>query len=135
VLEGGDRLLAGTWLLLGTLVIAAACSSFGNKQDKLSNVAITERGADTGGGFCKDFAMTPAQVSAFFGRAQPVDAPTLHDKFDHLPCYIRGTAAWEGQLAAWEIRAGGTGTLVVKGGTAQLYGCSTCDDLFGQVKQ
>ena len=80
--------------------------------------------------------MTPAQVTAFFKRAQLIDAARLHDKFDHLPCYIRGTAVQNGKAATWEIRAGGTGKITVKKtGATLLYGCTTCDDLFGQTKQ
>ena len=78
--------------------------------------------------------MTAAQVSAFFNRARLIDASVLHDSFDWLPCYVRGTAVWEDQPATWEIRAGGTGVLTVKAGTPRLYGCSGCDDLFAPGK-
>jgi hypothetical protein len=116
------------------LFVAAACSSVGQDPHKLGNIAITERGADAGGEFCKDFSMTPAQGSAFFSRAHLADGPELHGSFDHLPCYVRGTGVWEGQRATWEIRAGGTGMLTVNAMTPRLYGCSDCDDLFGQGK-
>jgi hypothetical protein len=129
------RVEFGARFVFAALYLTVACSSAQNKPEKLDNIAITERGAEPGGEFCKDFDMTPAQVSAFFGRAKPVDARALHDRFDHLPCYIRGTAVWQNQPATWEIRAGGTGTVIVKTGAALLYGCSRCSDLFGQEKR
>jgi hypothetical protein len=135
MLEEARVRLFRTYLTFAVLVVAAACSSVGRNPQKLGDIAITERGADAGGEFCKDFGMTPAQVSAFFDRAHLVDASELHGSFDHLPCYVRGTAVWEGQPATWEVRAGGTGMLTVKAGPPWLYGCSKCDDLLGQGKQ
>jgi hypothetical protein len=125
----------GALFVFAALYLTVACSSAQNKPEKLNSIAITERGAEAGGEFCKDFDMTSVQVSAFFSRAQLVDARALHDRFDLLPCYIRGTAVWQSQPATWEIRAGGTGTVTVKTGAPLLYGCSRCNDLFGQGKQ
>lgn len=34
-----------------------------------------------------------------------------------------------GSNVTWEIRAGGTGKLLMPDGQASLYGCSTCNDL------
>lgn len=133
MLKKPERWIFQAWPMFAML-FATACSGVGQDQHKLGDIAITERGADAGGEFCKGFSMTPTQVSAFFSRARLADAATLHGSFDHLPCYIRGTAVWEDQPATWEIRAGGTGTLTVKAGTPRLYGCSGCDDLFGQGK-
>lgn len=124
------------WLLLVALSFASGCSNAERTQGTLDKVRIAERGTEAGGDFCRDFDMTPAQVTAFFKRAQLVDAARLHDKFDHLPCYIRGTAVREGEAATWEIRAGGTGKITVKKtAVTLLYGCSACDDLFGQTKK
>ena len=130
--EGPERRLSRAWLVFAMVSVAAAGSSNGQDPLKLGDIAITERGADANGEFCRDFSLTPAQVSAFFSRARLVDASALHGSFDHLPCYIRGTAVWKDQPATWEIRAGGTGMLTVKAGMPRLYGCSGCDDLFAQ---
>jgi len=127
--------LVRTCLMFGVLVVAVSCSSVQQSPHKLGDIAITERGTDAGGEFCKDFGMTPAQVSAFFDRAHIVGASELHGSFDHLPCYVRGTAVWEGQPAIWEVRAGGTGMLTIKARSPWLYGCSKCDDLLGQGKE
>jgi hypothetical protein len=111
-----------------------ACGSAAGKPEALRDIAVTEHGSEPGGDFCKGFDMTPTQVASFFGRAKVLDARAMHDKFDHLPCYVRGTALWRGMPAKWEIRAGGTATLIPQKGKAKQYGCLRCDDLFGQTK-
>ena len=126
----------GKSLLLAALFFASGCSNAERTQGTLDNVQIAEKGTEAGGDFCRDFSMTPAQVTAFFKRAQLVDAARLHDKFDYLPCYVRGTGMRDGEAATWEIRAGGTGKITVKKTAAtSLYGCAACDDLFGQIKK
>lgn len=97
----------------------------------LENIALTERGAEDGGDFCADFDLDPEGVRAFFERAQTLDPPSLHAQFDHLPCFVRGTATWNGVAATWEIRAGGTGSIQTEDGRTLLFGCANCDDLFG----
>ena len=86
--------------------------------------------AEPGGEFCADFRLTPANVRAFFRRAQELGVGQLHDQFDVLPCYVGGTAFIGKLPVKWEVRAGATGTIVSKDGSTMLFGCESCDDLF-----
>ena len=91
----------------------------------LAAVRLTATGVDEPGAFCTDFSLTPAQVTAFFARATRVESMEAHDWL-YLPCFVRGRGSLNGQEVTWEVRAGGTGRI-----EGQLYGCRTCDDLFG----
>jgi len=56
------------------------------------DLQVIARGQDSGGEFCSDFALTVAQARTFFAKSAAVDAMTLHDRYDLLPCWVRGTA-------------------------------------------
>jgi hypothetical protein len=113
------------------ILFLASCSSIPKEPASLDKFYVTETGFENGGEFCSDFSMSAEDVSAFFSRAEIIDHARLHANFDYLPCYIRGRAMLGGSNVTWEIRAGGTGKLLMLDGQASLYGCSTCNDLFG----
>jgi hypothetical protein len=96
-------------------------------QNKLLDIQVLSHGYDSGGEFCADFILTSTEVEWFFSRAKILDARLLHDQFDLVPCWVRGTAQSVQGTWQWEIRAGGTARKVFKNGTVELLGCDKCD--------
>ena len=128
-------------ILLLTLIAAllpCAASSRGPalnpaqaRAPSLSGIAVLDRGFEAGGEFCSDFKLTPSQIQWFFRRARIMDADKLFDRFNELPCWIRGKAKVRGSAWRWEIRAGGTASLTQPDGSVQLLGCGSCDAVLG----
>lgn len=114
-------------LLLCAVLIGCSHTSL---TGKLAEIKVTGRGADAGGEFCSDFNLDDAQARQFFEQAAVLDAGQLHDRFDTLPCYVRGTARLQGAAADWTIRAGGTAEVHTPSSDL-LLGCNTCDELLG----
>jgi hypothetical protein len=78
------------------------------------HVTITERGTDRNepsAYMCQGFDLSQAEATRFLQRALIVTRYELHDRYNFLPCFVRGTAEFDGKPASWEIRAGGTGTI------------------------
>ena len=101
------------------------------RAPQLGGVAVLERGFDAGGEFCSDFKLTPVQTQWFFRRARIMGADTLFERFNELPCWVRGNAKVRGSTWQWEVRAGGTATLTQPDGSVQLLGCGSCDAVLG----
>jgi len=118
--------------LAASLLALAGCATAPPMGAALDEVRIDSRGADPGGDFCADFALTAAQARYFLARSVVVTARQQHDDWDILPCYVRGTARSASGLWHWEIRAGGTATLETPAGDAELRGCSDCDAVLGR---
>lgn len=93
----------------------------------LANFQTLSSGQDEGGEFCRDFNLTSEQAEWFFSRAKLMDARQLYERFDHLPCWVRGAARSNRGTWQWEIRAGGTARVVSPEGKAELLGCDECD--------
>src|SRR5690349_3102989 len=85
-------------------VLASAGCTESAEVAQLTEIKVTERGADPGGEFCSDFGLDEAQARDFFKRAVTIDAGKLHE-LDTLPCYVRGTAQLQGKPATWLVRA------------------------------
>ena len=119
---------------LATVLPLTGCSPKSNNHAVLQSIKVTAAGFESGGEFCSDFKMTAEDVLDFFKRAKIIDSANLHSDYAYLPCYIQGYAKLNDAEVTWEIRAGGTGKLLMPDGQVSLYGCLTCDDLFGGRK-
>ena len=108
-------------------LILAGCASAPQPGTALDEVRVDSRGADAGSGTCADFALSAAQARYFLARSVVVTDRQLHDGWDVLPCYVRGTARSSAGTWRWEIRAGGTATLETPSGTTELRACKDCD--------
>ena len=113
-------------------VLLAGCASAPLPGAALDEVRIETRGADAGGDFCADFALTAAQARYFLARSVVVTASQQHDGWEVLPCYVRGTARSASGLWRWEIRAGGTATLETPAGDSELRACTGCEVVLGR---
>lgn len=102
------------------------------KPVDVADVKVTDRGTDEPGAFCQDFDLKPAEAAAFLRQAKVVSAGTIHDRYESLPCYVRGTARWRHDRVEWEIRAGGTGSVTKRDGRTVLLGCAACARRFGR---
>jgi hypothetical protein len=121
----------GQVLLAVFAVLAAGCAGAhpdysSSAPPSLSDVQIAGQGAAPTDAFCADFRLTAAQAERYFERARAIDSVTLHDRFDYLPCWVRGNAKSQGALVAWEIRAGGTASVRWPDGHTVLLGCREC---------
>jgi hypothetical protein len=112
--------------------IASASQSIVSRPS-FDKVLVTSRGQEAAGDFCEDFALTSGQASAFLKRSATITPSQVHDDYDTLPCWVRGTAHSANGLWNWEIRAGGTARIESPAGDVELRGCKTCSDLLGGV--
>lgn len=92
----------------------------------LADFRVTSRGYDSGGEYCSDFTLTPAQARWFFGRAERLGATPKYDHLDQFPCWVRGTARGMDGVWRWEIRDGGSARLIQPDGAEQILRCSNC---------
>jgi hypothetical protein len=98
---------------IAALFALQACTA-GPHLGKAQHVTITERGVDRNehsASICLGFDLSQAEATRFLQRALIVTRYELHDSYNFLPCFVRGTADFDGRPASWEIRAGGTGTI------------------------
>jgi hypothetical protein len=106
--------------LVLALLLATPVLALGPSLSAPANVVVVDFGVDEASPgwaeICGSFRLSNAQARRFLSRAAIVTRPELHDYFDVLPCFVRGTAEFGGYLATWEIRAGGTGTVTLTGG-------------------
>ena len=113
-------------------LLLAGCAGAPLPGASLDEVRIETRGTDAGGDFCSDFTLTAAQARYFLARSNVVTASQLHDGWDVLPCYVRGTARSASGVWRWEIRAGGTATLESPAGDSELRACTGCEVVLGR---
>ena len=95
-------------------------------------VEITELGANTSDKawkLCKNFSLSRSQVISFFEHAEVMPFEKIHNEFEWLPCYVRGTLTEEGMSFIWEISAGGTAVVEFNDQTSYL-GCKSCAEGF-----
>ncbi|TVT47851.1 MAG: hypothetical protein FHP94_13145 [Denitromonas halophila] len=91
---------------LGVLLLS--CNAHSDNQLRVTE--ITEVGTEgTSGDFCADFVLSEKQAQAYFAHASVVTQQTVHDDYDVLPCFVRGSGKRGSQSCEWEINAGGTG--------------------------
>ncbi|MES2675872.1 MAG: hypothetical protein V4660_16650 [Pseudomonadota bacterium] len=114
------------------LLSGAVCAS---QTIKFSGANVTTRGSDEPDSFCQNFNLTNQEVLTFFTRAKEVSAKEIHDQYDYLPCYVKGTIALKDSSSTlrgctFHIRGGGTAELACDNEEIKLYVCKTCNNLF-----
>lgn len=96
----------------------------------MSNIQVTEVGSDGEAEFCREFKLNNAAAKAYFEEAEELSFKRLHDEYDHLPCFVKGTVQRQGELCEFTIRAGRTAEVLCENGQQFFYGCTSCDHLF-----
>lgn len=115
-----------------TLLSVTACAS---QTAKFSDAKITGAGSDKPNSLCQNFQLTDQEAVTFFTKAKQVSAIEIHDQYDYLPCYVKGTIAIkkasspQKAICDFNIRAGGTAELTCNNEETVFYGCKTCDKL------
>lgn len=102
-----------------------ACNS-NTHRNAFTDIQIIERGFESGGEFCKDFTMQEKEIEQFFRKADMKTPREIHDEFEYLPCFIRGTSTHQQNTVTWEIRAGGTARVTYPDGSQIEFGCTDC---------
>ena len=96
-----------------------------------TNIQILKIGSEEQDAFCKAFKLNEPQIALYFSEADKITSRIIHDEYDWLPCFVRGTLKSNDSEYRWEIRAGGTAEITsVKTGEVTWYGCKNCNDLF-----
>lgn len=108
-----------------------ACAAPAFSFDGLRDVHVTKVASDEPGAFCADFLLSNRQAASSLKQATRVTEEQYLHQFEFLPCYVRGTAQLGGDPVAWEIRAGGNGTIKTADGEVVYLGCAECERTFG----
>jgi hypothetical protein len=116
------------------ILIVASCAKISESKrsiKNLKNIQITETGSEEKDAFCEAFKLNEHQVAVYFSEADEITSKVIHDEYDWLPCFVRGTLTSDDSVYRWEIRAGGTAELTsIKTGEVTWYGCKKCNGLF-----
>lgn len=108
-----------------------ACSKDPEKMTlpAFTDIKVISAGSDESNAFCQNFRLTEEQANIFFKKSRVIDITLLHDAYDFLPCYVRGTSRLKSTHCTWEIRAGSTAEVQCNTNN-YILACDTCDDLF-----
>ena len=118
---------AGVLALSVMLLLGAPAAAL----DGLRDVHVQRVGADEPNAFCADFLLSNRQAAAALQQAARITREQYLQQFEFLPCYVRGTAELGGDPVAWEMRAGGNGTIMNADGKVIYLGCAECERTFG----
>ena len=114
-----------------TLFSIAACA---NQTPKFSGANVTARGSDEPNSLCPNLTLKNQEALTFFTKAKEVSVIEIHDQYDYLPCYVKGTISRKDNstysTCDFSIRAGGTAELACNEEEIKFYACKTCDNLF-----
>ena len=117
-------------ILLFLVLVACGKNVESSKRESVifSDVAVIEIGSYEENTLCKNFKLTYEQAVLFLKHSRLITAKTMHDKYDYLPCYVKGTSRIKDKKCNWEIRAGGTAEISCRD-TNYTLACDKCDDL------
>lgn len=125
-------MVSRTKLMMLVVVVATVTACASTEKRSFDNVRLTGFGSDRPDSLCENFRLTQAQAGQFLNRVRPINARQMHDHYNYLPCFVKGTVTRIGQsheICDLIIRAGGTVELSCEGGQTYLYACDTCDEL------
>lgn len=92
-----------------------SCSSEKSGQ-VIQVVNVANSGADENSGVsCEKFSLTVDEAQAYFSQSKKVSSEDLKDDSAVSPCFVSGEGALNNEHCAWEIRAGGTGSVSCEG--------------------
>ncbi len=107
-------------------VSLVACTSVNTKENVIEVANIVAVGNDgVSGEFCSDFSLAKDEAQYFFDNAKQVSARDIHDSYSFLPCFVKGEGYLNKKKCEWEIRAGGTSSIVCEDQSI-LMACEDC---------
>jgi len=118
-----------SFLLFSIFFTVTACAH----TPTFTNAKAGSHGSDQANSLCEKFNLTENEAVEFFKKSKEVDGITIHNEYDYLPCYVKGTISLVHNKATksceFTIRAGGTAELLCPNEEAKFYACKKCDDL------
>ncbi len=96
-----------------------------NAEIKIIEKGVNEK--DQSKEICANFILSEEEVRQFFKKAETIPYSKIHDSYNWLPCFVRGTYTKEGKASEWNINAGGFAT-VKSSETTTYFGCEGCED-------
>lgn len=118
---------AGVLALSVMLLLGAPAAAL----DGLRDVHVQRVGADEPNAFCAGFLLSNGQAARALQQSVQITREQYLQRFQFLPCYVQGTAQLGADPVAWEIRAGGNGTIMTADGKVVHLGCAECERTFG----
>lgn len=124
--------------IVAAAVMAGCAPTTAREQQReavaLPAVTITANGARSAGlsgdetaATCTRFRLSPAQVTAFFAQARPVDERAYNHDVAMSPCYAAGTIRLaDGDGSTWTIDEARRGQLVRPDGSRRYLYCAAC---------
>jgi hypothetical protein len=104
----------------------AACSGVHTEQSVIQVTNIVTAGNDgVSSEFCADFSLTKKEAQYYFNNAKQVSARAIHDSYSFLPCFVIGEGYLNNKKCKWEVRAGGTSSVVCED-QSLLMVCEDC---------
>jgi hypothetical protein len=89
----------------------------------VTSLSLNVDASDPAHAMCQSFALTRADVSAYFRTAAEVGGPEFHGRSVILPCRYEGVLMMGGEVWRFSIHAGGAGYLYKADETQRRYLC------------
>jgi len=108
------------------LMSLAACKGLDTEETVINVTDIVATGNDgVSGEFCAEFSLTKDEAQYFFNNATQVSARDIHDSYSFLPCFVKGIGYVKNKKCEWEIRAGGTSSIMCENRSITMV-CEDC---------
>lgn len=114
-------------LAVAATMTACAASGGGFRAAKVKSIDSDEPTP-----LCSGFRLSDGQAQEFLERSNKITAQQMHDNYNYLPCYVKGTVVRVDEsehTCDFTIRAGGIAELSCENGQAYIYACDTCEAL------
>ena len=106
-------------------ILISACSA--DSDAMFASATVIENGFEEGSEWCSDFDLTESEASRFLEKSTELTATQYHNEYEHLSCYVKGTARFKEASCQFTIWAGSTAELVCDDGQEYLLGCRDCE--------
>ena len=120
-------------LLCITFLLTASCVA---NSSHFTKAKVLTRGIDDANSLCEKFNLNEQEALEFFKKAKVVNQKTIHDHYDYLPCYVKGTISFPPkdskrteEMCGFTIRAGGTAELACGKEDVKFYACNNYENL------
>ncbi|GAB2199001.1 hypothetical protein MAH4_31230 [Sessilibacter sp. MAH4] len=108
------------------LTFLVACKGLDTKNSVINVTDIVAKGNDgVSGEFCVNFSLTKNEAQYFFNNAMQVSPKDIHDNYSFLPCFVKGVGYMGTKKCEWEIRAGGTSSIMCEDRSI-IMACEDC---------
>ena len=103
----------------------SACST--NSDAKFASFTVIENRFEEGDEWCSDFNLTESEAGDFLEKTKELTSSQYHNEYEHLSCYVKGTARYKEASCQFTIWAGSTAELICDNDQEYLLGCNECE--------